>query len=254
MKRKQEEELIRLAFGDAEPQEAARAQQVLEQDAQAQAKLAQYREIREGLKQLSTPAHQLSTERLREAILQRGLVEKPRFAPWKWSLAPLAAAAGALLFTLYSAQDPAATPAASGGGAITSSAKGLSEIRETDVSPEEMLRLAKDAAGAALDAPAMDTDAPPVVRRESPRASRPRMARAPEPRAAAASVPAEPDSLTPREISRLAINGALPAGALAAGDDSGAEPIVLIGAESDELTGAKRATEVESASNVVIGG
>jgi hypothetical protein len=62
-------------------------------------------------------------------------------------------------------------------------------------------------------------------------------------------------ALTPEDISSLAMDGALPAGAVAmSAESSEMQPIVLIGTESDESTGANRATEVSSASNVIVGG
>lgn len=74
---------------------------------------------------------------------------------------------------------------------------------------------------------------------------------APPPSAISASVPIP----TPEELSSMAIDGALPAAATTLSADIGAEqPIVLIGTESDEMTGANRAMEVTSASNVLVGG
>src|ERR1041384_7714142 len=100
MKRKNEENLIRLAFGDVDPREAERAKKLLVEDAEATKLFAGYEEIREGLKQLHTPEHQLSTERLREAILRDGLKkEKPSASGWRWTLAPVAVAAAALVMT-----------------------------------------------------------------------------------------------------------------------------------------------------------
>ena len=62
-------------------------------------------------------------------------------------------------------------------------------------------------------------------------------------------------ALSPEDVSNLAIDGALPAGAVALSfDAAGEQPIVLIGAESDESTGANRATEVNTANNVIVGG
>lgn len=265
MKRKNEENLIKLAFGDVEPAEAARAKQLLAGDAEAQKLFAGYSEIREGLKQLHTPEHQLSTERLREAILRDGLKhEKPAATSWRWVFAPAAVAAAAMLITLRFGSQPFSGPTTipSGGGELASgydarlkaptAGTDVSPFRDIASAPIEMARASSiGAAEAAVDRMANVEAIEPPATPAAPAMSKASLVAKVEAPAAADSTPA----LTPEDISNLAMDGALPAGAVAmSAESSEVQPIVLIGMESDESTGANRATEVSSASNVIVGG
>ena len=248
MRRKNEEELIKLAFGDIEPQGSERAKKMLAEDAEAAKLFAGYSEIREGLKSLKTPEHQLSTERLREAILKQGLKRQSPLAGWKWTFAPLAVAAAAFLITLRMGGQPT-----SGNFADIPSDQGT---KSTIQNPIDFNSTSRDP----IIVPAPEVSQPSVERnserfasasRTSGRSSASRTARSTSASLIANRLPA----LSPADFSRSAIDGALPAGALALNlETSEEQPIVLIGSESDESTGANRATEVSSASNVVIGG
>jgi len=250
MRRKNEDELIKLAFGDAEG-DSARAKRLMEEDTEAAALFADYDEIRQGLKQLAgpVPEHQLSSERLREAILRDGLKqEKNAGFGWRWALAPAAVMACAFLITLRLGNDPDVLP---------DGFKGVASLVppvETPVS----------------DDPAIDFE--PSVRVPNPDAAATEIEAAPRTESsssglvASASKPAvkerstipmatRTEALSPAEISNLAIGGGLPAGAVAMIDGAPEETaIVIINSDIDDATGAKRATEVTTASNVIIGG
>ena len=101
MKRKHEDRLARLAFGDVSPAETFELEQLAAQDPEIARTLNEYRSIREGLRELAdVPAHQLSNERLKEAILGQGLRAKPHSTldlSWLW-MSGVACAAVAFLF------------------------------------------------------------------------------------------------------------------------------------------------------------
>lgn len=256
MKRKHEEELIKLAFGDLDG-DSGRAKQLLEEDAEAAKLFAGYDEIRQGLKQLARPVpeHQLSTERLREAILRDGLKREKTSGGfnWRWALAPTAVMACAFLITLKATNDPNVLP--EGISSITTSefSAGGSKV---DSAPIDFVETPSNAA--ALAAKANSTATEPAPEREPRLNTTGLVASASEgsTRVRSASMPiARTAALSPAEISNLAIDGALPAGAVAMVDSAAVETsIVIINADIDDATGAKRATEVTSASNVIIGG
>ena len=247
MRRKNEEELIKLAFGDIEPQGSERAKKMLAEDAEAAKLFAGYSEIREGLKSLKTPEHQLSTERLREAILKQGLKQKSPLAGWKWTFAPLAVAAAAFLITLRMGGQPT-----SGSVVTTSNGNSSGSIdRPIDFIPSNTEPIVVPAPEVSQPSVERNSERFASASRTSGRSSASRTARS----ASASLIANRLPALSPADFSRSAIDGALPAGALALNlETSEEQPIVLIGSESDESTGANRATEVSSASNVVIGG
>lgn len=263
MKRKVEDELIKLAFGDIEPNRSERAKRAVQEDAAAAELLASYAEIREGLKQLKTPEHQLSTERLRERILAEGLkAEKPNPFGWRWTLGSVAVAAAAMVITLRLTGSHA-IPAV-GGIAETGEQVGSLGATALNFSPSGDTRewMIKSAAQGSL-AESVSPDPAPIANSERVEAPSPAPTKAtlavesrePKPSVHATKETSTSRPITPEEISSLALDGALPAGAVALHQDSwGEEPIVLIGAESDETTGANRAMEVSSPTNVVVGG
>jgi hypothetical protein len=260
MKRKNEENLIKLAFGDIDPREAEHAKQLLASDHEASKLFAGYEEIREGLKQLHTPEHQLSTERLREAILRDGLKkEKPSASGWRWTLAPVAVAAAAMLITLRFGghSNPGVFPAP----AISNSAREVKLSGHPDLNPSSTKNPIVFQATSKPSGDMEWIDVPPATNEvaRTIQVDPSKLADAKALTATFRSVKSTRDEskpkVSPEDVSHMAIEGALPAGAVAMNFDAGGEqPIVLIGSESDESTGANRATEVNSTSNVVIGG
>lgn len=107
MKKNHDESIIALAFGELGQAEAAALKAELANSNEAADMLADYRAIKEDLRRLDVPPHQLSTERLRDAILGQGLKPKAVF-PWKLAWMPVAAAAIAVFASqfLHSTKDP----------------------------------------------------------------------------------------------------------------------------------------------------
>ena len=247
MRRKNEEELIKLAFGDMEPTASERTKKMLAEDSEAAKLFAGYSEIREGLKQLKTPEHQLSTERLREAILKQGLKKRDPFAGWKWTFAPLAVAAAAFLITLRMGGQADAPVVSNFDPTPTKVVKS-----PIDFSPTE--RVADVVPSPSVTQPTFRSERVATALRSTGRSNATQLARNVQSTTRSLVAKRTP-SLSPADISRSAIDGALPAGAILPTIDLNDEqPIVLIGTESDESTGANRATEVSSPGNVVIGG
>jgi hypothetical protein len=102
MKKRIEEELAKLAFGDVESSEAVLLEHRTKTDPDAARTFETYCRMKEELRSLSqdVPEDQLSKERLRQAILARGLKDHPvapRFG-WVWVPAATAAIAFGLFF------------------------------------------------------------------------------------------------------------------------------------------------------------
>src|SRR3569832_1202380 len=98
MKKKLEEKLAMLAFGDLNPEETTRLEMEVAGDRDAMLALEDYRGMRSGLKAMGdVPEHQLSTVRLCHAILNLGLkpMSRPQFG-WLW----MPAAAAVLTFSI----------------------------------------------------------------------------------------------------------------------------------------------------------
>jgi len=109
MNRKREEELMQLAFGDLR-REMGHVQGEISADPEAAKTYQAYCEMREGLKALrDVPEMQLSTERLRDAILKEGLQPKPA-SGWNWSWLATPIAVGACAFVVVTMMRKPATP------------------------------------------------------------------------------------------------------------------------------------------------
>src|SRR5437588_3293983 len=112
MNRRTEEKLIKLAYDEMLPQEAAGFEAQSKADPESARLLAHYRQIKADFVRLNdVPEMQFSGERLREAILHGGLKRRNRLAAFGWLLAPgLAAALAVVLFINRPAtQEPART-------------------------------------------------------------------------------------------------------------------------------------------------
>lgn len=108
MRKKFEEELAMLAFGDVDAESARRLELQTQADPDASETFQTYCRMKDELRSLcdDVPADQLSKERLREAILTRGLREHkpaPRFG-WLWM--PAAAAVLAFSFVALKGRIP----------------------------------------------------------------------------------------------------------------------------------------------------
>jgi len=99
MKPRDEENLINLAFGELSEEEATRLEQSVRANPKASRALSGYERLKKDLVLLKDiPELQISTERIRGAILGQGLKQRNHAARWGWILVPGLAAA--LMFGL----------------------------------------------------------------------------------------------------------------------------------------------------------
>jgi hypothetical protein len=242
MKNRHEDDLIRLAFGDLEAHEAEAVRARVAEDPAAKRLYATYSGMAEGLKDLKAPEHQLSTERLRHVILNKGLENKsPAFLRWIWAPTALAAIVVTGWFLARSQTDLSAkiSPQPSNNERVLpgtpdpeDSRAALGTISPTILNPNASTETQPDHVASITRPKRFATNAP--VDRESERRGM---------RTVAMLKSAEPGL----EIIEAAV-------ADAAVENDGSSGIVIIGAETDAHTGARKATEVPSPSNVVIGG
>ena len=265
MNRRLEDEIARLAFGDLPPARAQALERLAETDPEVKRALATYAGLRQGLKAMSPSAeHQLSSERLRREILEKGLGARPRPTfDFRWLVLP-AAAAGAFFF-VQSMQRPSS---------ISNSPPVLVQAPTEDgtrVALREPGTQAPEAAApeAVAPAPAVSS-APstgrPVAVRRSPRTAggivegATRVASRTIDLKSNAGVPSM--AFAPGVAMKATADAAAPAAesfgggvGLAGVRTAPAKPeaIVVIQPVRDAATGAFRATEVASPSNVLIG-
>lgn len=255
MSRHNEDELIQLAFEDLQGQEQAAAKERLAADPHAQKMMAEYSAMREGLKSLrDIPECQLSTERLRDAILGQGLKPKPRFSLAQWAFAPAAVLLVAFGITMMANNRTSVTPSSSTAfvekpshastdlGPVASLT--APSPHETLVPTPERLRETVQVVSKTTDSAVRSTAKVPAVT----------LASAPAPVKAPRNNQKEAEFVAPISAAN-GIECAIPPDSLAMTVTSETSaPIVVIGEESDLETGASRAMEVETPKNVVIGG
>lgn len=287
MNKKHEEEVIRLAFEDCNEAESVAIRARVGNDPEALKLLDTYSRMRETLREMPVVEHQLSTERLRDAILNRGLThEAPPSTPfWRWAWMPAAAVVGAFLLTnfvprLPGTSDPILTEAGTpvGSAPVVLNAPG----GEAAPSPATLSApMAAPEAGVRIEAAASSQTGGPVAvasRNPAPVFRTSSSARVGEttarleagsagtPKAAAARVASTTSEATFGTMAApmatdhsgeaVALASRFPAEAVASSVRTyvqNSEPIVLVGTDVDRDTGAKRAIEVTSPSNVVIG-
>lgn len=275
MNRRLEDEIARLAFGDLPPARAAALERLAETDPEVKKALAAYSGLKRGLQALSPPVeHQLSSERLRREILEQGLGAPTRAAfDFRWLILPAAAAAAFFVVQGLPRLGGGANdvpllvkaPASDDGTRVA--------LREPDVRQPE----------SSVTAPSVPA---PVVS-TAPSASRPQTGRRSQKPAASSGsgivassasgtrVASKSVDLRPNEaLAQPAVGVAsAPGAAMKAADAVPApesfggnvgsaglaaapakrDPIVVIQPVRDAATGAFRATEVASPSNVLIG-
>lgn len=105
-----EEKLLNCAFGDISPEEAMRIEAEAARNPELRQRLDDYQSMRAGLRSLGdhVPEHQLSNERLRDAILARGLsttagASSPTGPKW-WQIAWMPVAAAAIAAVVFMAK------------------------------------------------------------------------------------------------------------------------------------------------------
>jgi hypothetical protein len=265
MNGKFEERLARLAFGDLTPEETRELERQAVGNPEAARVLNEYCAMRDGLRGLGTdvPPDQLSKERLRDAILAQGLrpQAEPAAAPnrgWLW----MPVLAGALAFAVFTLR-----------GGPTHSAAPTVVLNDAKMPP-----LNVDLPQPTLPTPGPSTSG--LVAQTSPKAivkpemklvrneAPPRSARrsrvrktiilqdrivepTPPPQEDPKTRIAQNDTPKPPETDP-AKTTANPEATVVAQASPG--PIVLIDSSKDAQTGANNATEVGTASNVLVGG
>lgn len=287
MNKKQEEEVIRLAFEDCSEAESAAIRARVLNDPEALKLLDTYSRMRETLREMPVVEHQLSTERLRHAILNRGLThEAPPPTPfWRWVWMPAAAVIGAFLLTnfvprLPGTSDPILTEAGTpvGSAPVVLNAPGGESAPTSGMlsapmaAPEAGVRIeavaSRNAGGPVVvasrnPAPAHRTSSPEKVGETAARleagaagTSKVAAARVSSGTSEAAFGTMAAPMATDHAGEAVALASRFPAEAVASSVRThvqNSEPIVLVGTDVDRDTGAKRAIEVTSPSNVVIG-
>jgi hypothetical protein len=248
MNRKQEDALVRLAFGDTSPEEASTLERQASGDPDASATLATYRRMREGLKDLhDIPADQLSKERLRDAILSGGLKPKPVQTQRSWLWMP--ALAAVLAFGITIARQNASSPAGPVAlpNLLMPSAKGPVAMNVPLPPLTRPIHF-----GSNLGAPVVRGN---VVGRTASRSFPRRHAKRQDP-----VVPENPgmsasqaDDLFTYIMPDTSHDDAAPAANAAAAHET-KDAIIIIGPQKDGDTGAATATEVKNPTHVVTSG
>lgn len=265
-----EEKLARIAFGDASPEEIARMERRAQKDPAAARVLAEFRQMKAELRNLAeTPAHQLSNERLREAILARGLHPKPLREPQGNGLGGVGLGAGWLWMPVAAALLGVAMvnlrhrPA---GG----EARVVIEPSHVAMHDSTPFRMPAEGISPVAKSWVADRDAPPEATAASlelpsrstmgtvSRGAHHRRRRNAEDFDTLSTWdrPDKSSKLFVQDVNPWAKSAARPSSTApgAAATPRSTAPIVLIDSDPDSQTGAPGATEVGSASNVVIGG
>jgi hypothetical protein len=270
MNRNLEDKLIKLAYGELSSREASAIEALVQTDPEAARLLASYRSLKTDMAEMpSPPPDQYSKERLRDAILGQGLKPVPTPRPsfgfgWLWMPATaFALAFGFMVVKRMEAPTPDHSPAGvvafrAGEGSVADStlrfsgfAKSpVSDFHPAPVSPlnaastESSMKLASHhgkshsrhlkLSDATLVDPIIQGQANKLVAMTA---------------LGAGSSVKEPDPAMQDASYTTTSNGANSNSA-----DGQSSPIVMIDPEKDNDTGAQKATEVDSASNVIVGG
>lgn len=255
MNGKFEEELLQAAFGDLSDEEVSRVEREALADPVAAKAYASYREMRDGLRSLrDVPDHQLSTERLRHAILGQGLKPSRRGWQFGWLMPIGALAVGLFAFYALDLQRTATLEMAT----IDRKARStVAKVADTNSGIESIVKEFNPKFDVA-NPEAYDGTVSADVLRSSGKRSGFRSNKGGGKfviRVSSEPYGPVPDVQPSASVAKLASSGPSSRDAFAGGGPEAAESgIVVIEAERDGLTGANRATEVDSSRNVVIGG
>lgn len=247
MNKKLEEKLAMLAFGDLSPEETMSLERELSRDPEAGLILRQYRDMRTGLKALhEIPEHQLSTERLRHAVLNQGL--KPKARPqlgWLWMPTVTAALAFGVMFMRNAGHTPLGGVA--NGSTIANTSGSPVAMNDTMGDPFQYAT----ASGQVLSV----ADSQPT-----PKATF-AMNHVVRHRTSNSHLVDDLKAQVAMEFNNLMQADAAPARTMLASttevkaaDAPAASSIVMIDTARDKNTGAQKATEVDSAGDVIVGG
>lgn len=249
MKRRDRDEIMDLAFGELSPDAARRVAESAKVDARMAQDLRDAEAMRDALLELrAVPDDQLSVERLRAAVLDRGLQPHPA-RNWVWLPAAVACFAVAVVATRSMLRPH-----------VTGSALG----------PPPMLGdIPKFAANFGADVPDLIAGSRPIQRKStngSPRiAAREKSARLGSRRTSStaqiAAVDGDPSKFVvlsvPAATSPPAASSDVPmASPEGSAASAPAQPVVLIDAGKDkgQASNVNNATEVESGTNVIVSG
>lgn len=241
MKEKRKDLLIAYAFGELNEDEMT----AFEADAAEKAELDELTRLRADLKRLAdVPECQLSVERVRDAILQREIRQRRDWRPLVLATPVAAGLALLAFFAMRQSGQPSLAPKTNPIVIETTEPKPFVRRTEPDrvttppangVDVERLVGITLSV----LNARPVSTDEPVSIRQA---VHRPKPAykhsvvasrvETPMPAAPEGSTPVAAPTVQPQPI----------------------EPIVMISADEDKATGARRANEVETTSDVVIGG
>ncbi len=249
MKGKFDEKLAELAFGDLSPKEAERIEAQASMDPEAMRVLSTYRSMKGGMGDLmDIPEDQLSKDRLRNAILMQGLKPKPEKAsPLGWLWMPATAfllAAAVMLFN----------PQGSGGDPVVAVSEKDVPSNFVAIKPLTSFNFGTLSAGTASE----EKEAPKSIvvaqsQQSEPPVRRKRIRNNEE----LAKVELKGFGLiaSNHQAPRITIT-TVPDPEMSPETEASAPPtpIVIIEDNRDVSTGAYRAIEVGSSSNVLIGG
>jgi len=252
MRRHHEDRLIELAFEELTAEEAEQLRNELQADPCQAGKLRAYAEMRDGLASLrEVPEMQMSCDRLRDAILAGGLKE-PRSAGWTWFAVPIAVAAGAFLFTISTRRPANVLPSIP--VAKVNQAGPTFDVAMERTHKPGLESIRQEAATTPLGnvefnlSPERDEPKVGLVA-ATPRAT----SRSPKTFQSAPSVLAT--SAPSAETAKMSLTAETPPAVAKEKDDKTVvASVIVITPEQNGDTGTQRATEVESVSNVVIGG
>ncbi len=252
MNGKFEEKLAQLAFGDLSEGEARQLELEADRDPEARRALMMYKDMRNSLRGLAEiPEDQFSKERLRDAILTQGLKPAPTrpISNRTWLWMPVAACALGFGFVMmrHSFEKGRLNPEIVMGPSVTKTTKllGISpSIRVAVNNTTNDSRMVHATVASVKHGPSsgrhrshrhsIDSESTPDLSASWPELTYegfdPGITHGPA--VTAASLP------QPTTVASTADNG----------------PIVFIDQDKDALTGAQHATEVGSASNVLVGG
>lgn len=276
MNRKREEELMQLAFGDLRREMGASRE--IDTDPEAAKTYQAYCEMRDGLKALrDIPEMQLSTERLRDAILREGLHPK-RGPVWNWSWITTPLAVGACAFVVVTMMRKPASPIP--GGNIVSNGQpmmvGMNEADKTSLFDTTFDQIQKpfDFGASIVATPVVREDEPPRnvrsvrsgARRQSGHEAPVTLAMATKPipglatsLAKETSAPALDARPTAESFTNASFAPPQPAAMktmamTSFNRNTSSSEIVQIESKLDVESGAAKATEVKANQNVEIGG
>lgn len=251
MNGKFEEKLAQLAFGDLSPAEAKKFELEAEQNPEARRALILYKDMRDGLRSLADiPDDQFSKERLRDAILTQGLKPTPSrpvtSRTWLWMPVAACALGFGMMFMRHSFDREKHQPEI---------VMGKNSIKSTPLfTIEKPIHVAVNSgnhviAGDRATAHSV-RNAFMSVSRHGSRKHKETTELSPD---VSTGVIFDPD-LEFGSFEPIPTAGAVPPSKDVGSPAPESGPIVLIDQDKDAQTGAQRATEVTSASNVLVGG